>query len=124
MELNGTHPLVPVTDAGNRPVVQVPVGDFKIRGKPFCAHRVSVVLRRDENASRAKILHRLVRATVSEPQLEGRCAEREREDLVTKTNAVDRLHLGEAAGCFMRRGQDRGITGTIGKEDAVGIERQ
>ena len=77
VKLNGPHSLAPVTDARNGSVVQVPVGDFEIEGKPLLVDRVSVILRGDEDASRAEILHRLVRAAVTELQLESRGTEGE-----------------------------------------------
>jgi hypothetical protein len=50
----------------------------------------TVVLRRDRNASRLQVLHRLVAAAVAELELEGRAAERVREHLVAEADAEDR----------------------------------
>ena len=77
VELNGPHPLGAVTDSGHRAVVQMPVGDFEIRGKPLLADGIAVILRGDENASRSEILNGLVGPAMTELQLERRGTEGE-----------------------------------------------
>src|SRR5262245_7792636 len=76
-----------VTQAFNRPVVEIEVRDLdvvwqrgRVDGKPM-------VLRRDLNSSGAKLLHWMVSAAMSKLQLKRVGPERQTHDLVSETDA-------------------------------------
>src|SRR6185436_19114439 len=87
-------------------------------------HREAVVLRGDLDLSGAQVLHRMVRPTVAELELEGLAAAGEPEDLVAEADAKDGPRFDELAGRLDRVIAGLGIAGAIREEDAVRLERE
>ena len=84
MVLHGEDRQIAVGHPLHRAVVQVAMGDLELGTREGLGlDGEPVVLRRDVHATRAQVLDGLVPAPVAELQLEGPCAERPGEDLVT-----------------------------------------
>ena len=98
--------------------------DFDIRGQRFRIHRKAVILRGDRDLARAQILHRLVAAAVSELQLESFSADGVAEHLVPEADAENRRAAHELADVVMHIRERGRIAGAVGKEDAVGLQRE
>ena len=82
MELHGADFLGAMADSGNCSIIEMSMSDFEIGRKSLFLHRIAMILGRDEYPAGTQILNRLIGATMSEFQLEGRCAKGERKNLV------------------------------------------
>ena len=122
MELDGLNLFGPMADASHGTVIKMPVGDFEICRQSFFHHRIAVILRGDQDATRTQIMHRLIGSAMSEFQFEGLGTKGEREDLMSEADTKDWLCLSQLPGGFMSLRQDSRITGAIRKKDAVRIE--
>ena len=80
-----------VTHSFDCAVVQVDVGHFNLGGKRPGIDCEAVILSGDCHFAGAQIFDRLIRAAVAKFQFECRSAEREPENLVTKTDPEDRF---------------------------------
>src|SRR5690606_6929567 len=78
-----------------------------------------MVLGRDLNLAGQQVQYRLVGAAVSEFQLEGLCAARESEELVTQANAENRNTLNQLADGGDRVVERLGVAWAIREENAV-----
>src|SRR5579864_9704467 len=90
MVLHAEHGLVPVAEALDGAVIQVRVRDLDLGGQRRRIHGEAMVLRGDLNPPRAKVLHRMIRATMAELELERPGAHRQSENLVTEADPEDR----------------------------------
>ena len=122
MELHALEPVAVEPLAGavvQRHVRDVAVGD----------HGEAVVLDRDEHAAGLHVLHRMVRAAVTEGQLERRVAEREPEQLVAEADAEERHAAEQRADRLDLVGEHGRVAGAVRDqhrarlrlEDRVGI---
>lgn len=66
MELNGSDLLGPMTDAGHRPVVEMPVRDLKISGQTRLIDCIPMILGRDEDTAAPQVLNGLIRTAMPE----------------------------------------------------------
>jgi len=103
-------------------VVEIDLGGLGLGGGEGSGiDRKAVVLRGDADLAGGEVFHGLVAAAMAELQFEGLSAEGVAEDLVAETDAEDRLLADERLDGFVRVGNDAGIAGAVGEEDAVGI---
>src|SRR5690606_41687561 len=88
------------------------VVQMQVRGVGDAAQRLdiddeAVILRRDLDAPRLQILHRLIETPVAELQLVGVATEREREELVPEADAEKGACAEQLAGRRQRGGPGR-----------------
>src|SRR5579863_286199 len=83
-----------------------------------------MILRRDFDAPRREILHGLVRASVSELQLERLGAQGQTKELVAEADPEDRLLAQKAAHALDGVAHGGRVSGAIRKEHAVGLEAE
>src|SRR5262249_20994327 len=95
--LDAERATVPRGEPLARAVVEVDVRALDARGERREVDAEAVVLRRDLDAAGREILHRLVRAAMTELQLVRLAAEREREELVAEADPEDGLLPEELA---------------------------
>src|SRR5882672_1947161 len=89
--LHGQHRLALVPETFQRLVVEIDVCVFDlVRVQRIGVDREAMILRRDLDASAAKILDRMIAAAMSELQLVRAAAEREAEELMAEADAEDR----------------------------------
>ena len=106
-------------------VVQIDVGDFHVaRRKRIGIDAKAVILRGNFHFSRAQILHRMVRAVMTEFQLEGAAAEGQPAKLVAETNAENRDAAQEFANVGDGIPHGFGISGAIRQKHAIGLQRE
>src|SRR5690349_17642115 len=91
MELRRARAELRVVETLDRPVVERAVRDARLVAG---CDREAVVLRGDEHLARAVVEHRMVRAAMTERQLEGLLAGRHREQLMTEADTEHR-HTAE-----------------------------
>src|SRR2546425_669499 len=82
----------------------------------------AVILRRDLDPAGREVLHRMVRAVVTERQLVGPAAGGEAQDLVAEANAEDRQAAQQRADRVDEVGDRFGVPGTVGQKYPVGLE--
>jgi len=82
MELHGAYFLGAMADSSHCSIIEVPMGDFEIGRQALFLHCIAMILRSNKYPPGAQILNRLVGATMSKFQLEGRCTKGERKNLV------------------------------------------
>ena len=123
MILDGEDRLILEAQAGDGVVVQIDLGDDRAAAlQVFALGGETVVLGGDGHAALFGVLDGLVAAAVAELQLVGRSADGVRDDLVTETDAEDRVGLDEIGHGFVGILQGGGVAGAVGQEDAVGVE--
>ncbi len=94
-------------------------------GSDRLVDREAVVLAGDQHVAAGKFLHRVVCAVVAELHLDGSRAAREPEQLMAEADAENRnVGIQEFADCGDRVVARLRVAGTVGQEDAVGIERE
>src|SRR5882724_10780817 len=122
MVLHREYRLRAVTQAFDGLVVEIDVRDLDIFRQRRRIDGKAVVLRCDLDLARLEIFDRVVRAAMTELQLEGLAAKRETENLVAEADAEKR-HAGGDDGLRVVDGicQRRRIAGAIAEEHAVGI---
>src|SRR5436190_154452 len=98
--------------------------DFHIRGKRLWIDRKTMILRGNRNLAAPQIFYRLVRAAMAELQFEGRSAEGEAENLMSKTNSENRFLIHQIVHRLVCVGQRSWIARPVGKKDSVGIDGQ
>jgi hypothetical protein len=113
-----------MAEALERAVVQIPMRRLHFARQRLRVHGESVVLRRDRDGARRQVGDRVIRAAVSELQLESPGAEREPEELVSETDPEDRAPAEELLDRRDRAGQRGGIPGAVREEDPVRVARQ
>lgn len=103
-----------------RPVVQVHVCYFE-RFTIECRwiDRKAVILRRDFDLLGEKILDGVIASPVTEFQLEGFRLKRERQQLMTETDAEDGRFADKALEIFDGLPDSRRVARTVGDKDAV-----
>src|SRR5712691_1187222 len=107
MVLHGEYREFPVSHAFHGAVVQIEVRHFELgTWEGVGIDREAVVLRRDVDASRTKILDGLVPAAVPKFQLERRPSEGEGQKLVAEADPEDRHAVGEFLRGLHRRCKD------------------
>src|SRR5260221_7427887 len=84
----------------------------------------AMVLRRDLDATRREVFHRLVAAAVAELELVRLAAEREREELMPEAYSEDRFFADEATHRVDRVADRGGIAGTVREKNSVGREAE
>ena len=85
-------------------------------------HREAVIVTRDLHLLRQLIADRMVGAAMSELQLVRFRAAGQAEQLVSETDAEDRLAAEELTNVLYLCGERLGVAGAVAEEDAVGIE--
>src|SRR5207237_6301206 len=120
MVLHAEHRFRLVTQTLDGAVVQIDVRDGDIRWQRLRVDREAVILRGDLDLARFQLLHRVVCAPMTELQLVGLAAQRQRKDLMPETDAECR-HVGadELLRVTDRVRQRRGIAGAVTQENAV-----
>ena len=108
----------------DRTVIQIDVRYLHIRRKRVAVDGESVILRSDGHFARAQILYRLIGPAMAEFQFECRTAEREAENLMTKTNPEDRLFAHQIVHGFVCVWKRRGITWAVREKNSVGFKRE
>src|SRR5919201_6474256 len=106
----------------HRAVIQINVRDFHIRRKRLRIDCESVILCGNGDFAGAQILHWLVRAAMAKFQFECRSAECESENLMTETNAEDRLLAHQIMDSFMRVGKRCRIAWAVGEKNSIRIK--
>src|SRR5207245_11145787 len=105
MVLHGENRELPVGHAFDRAVVEIQVRDFELgTGERVGIDRKSVVLRRDVDASAAKILDRLVASPVSELQFVRLPAEGKGQQLMAEADSEKRRAAHEIS-CGLHGGR-------------------
>src|SRR5207249_5936977 len=95
--LHAEHGQFAVPHPLQRAVVQVDVRRLHVCGQRPGVYRETVVLRRDLHAAAAVVDDRLIRPAVAELQLERLAAQRQAKQLMTETDAEQRLFPDELA---------------------------
>src|SRR5947207_14097961 len=95
---------------------------FDIRRQRVRIDSETVILRGDGDPSASQIIYWLIRAEMSEFQLEGRSAESEAKDLMAETNPEDRFLADQIAHGVMRIRERSWIAGPVRKKNSIGIE--
>lgn len=119
--LHAEDRILAVAEPGDRVVVEIGVGDFDLWREGVRIDGKAVILGGDGDDLAVVILDRLIRAPVSEFQLEGLSAESERDDLVAQANSKDGKASDELTDGFMRVGEGGGIARTVREEEAVRV---
>jgi hypothetical protein len=123
--LNAEDGLGFVLHAFDGVVVQVHVGDFDLRVfEGIRVYAEAMVLRSDFDFAGTVVDDGMVGAVMSEFQLVGLAAERQAKDLMAETDAKDRRFADKLFDlrCLMFEGFR--ISRAVGKEDAIGAERE
>ena len=95
-----------------------------IVGQRFGIDRKAVILRGDLDLAGLEKLDRMIRAAMTELELERFSAEREAKDLMAEADAEDRLvGLQEIARVLDGVVDGRRIAGAVAEEDAVDVRR-
>src|ERR1700733_6469156 len=97
MKLNAGNGVLAVTERLVRMIVQIRHCRFELVGQRFAVDRVSVVVRGDEYVACKQVLYRLISAAMSVRELVGARSAGEREELMSQTDAVQRLAADEFA---------------------------
>jgi hypothetical protein len=102
-------------------VVQIDVRDFDIAGwQGLRIHAKTMVLRGDFHLAGEQILDRVIGAMVAEFQLEGLAPQGEAAELMAQADPENGDAAGELLNIFDSVSDGLGVTGTIGKKDAIG----
>src|SRR6266540_2218966 len=83
-----------------------------------------MIVRSNFDAAGDLIEHGVIAAAVSELQFEGLAAERTTENLLSETDAEDGHLANQAAHLSGLKFEGLRIAGTIGEEDAIGLESE
>ena len=120
MILHAEDGLRLVTQTFDGLVVQVHVRDFQIRRQGLRVNRETVVLRRNFDFAGLEFLDRVVGAAVAELELIGIGAHRERQDLMSETDAEDRdIRLDQLTGVADRIVEHGRIAGPVAEKHPV-----
>src|SRR5712691_4506466 len=93
MVLHREHRLARVTEALDGAVVEIQMRHLDVGGQRSGIDGKAVILRRDFDLARAELLDRMVRAAVTELQLERLAADGKAQNLVAKTDS-ERRNVG------------------------------
>src|SRR5215467_6114619 len=112
--LHAEQRQIAMAQALERRVVQIYVRqlDFGLRQRVGIDGKI-VIVRGNLDFAGAKLLHRMIAAVMPELELVGLATERDAGELVTETNAEDRLPPHEAADIVDRIGAWLGIAGAV-----------
>ncbi|MEY3457592.1 MAG: hypothetical protein RL215_749 [Planctomycetota bacterium] len=111
-----------MSDTFNGLVVEVDMSDFDIVREAGDIHGEAMILRSNFDAAGAFIEHGLICAAVSEAEFVGSAAEGESQQLESEADAEDRFFADEVADGIDGVGEWFRIAGSVGEEDAVGVE--
>ena len=103
-------------------IEQAHMRDAAIRGQGFRIHCKTVILAGDHYAARIQVLHRVVRAMMTEFHLDGCSTTRQPHQLMTQANAEQRHALIQqlADGRYRVIARLR-IAGAVGQKHAIGL---
>src|SRR5581483_6565149 len=99
-----------------RSVVEVAHRRFEVARERFGVDRVAMIVRRYQDLTAAQIEHRLIAAAMAVGQLVGPCTAGQREQLMSQTDAEERLAADETAKQIDGGAEVRRVTGT-GRDD-------
>src|SRR5439155_20978977 len=105
-------------------VVQIYMRHFYVGGQRAGIDCEPVILRRDRHLTAVQIFYGLVRAVMPKFQFVSRSAERESKNLMAETNPENRLLAHQLYHRLVRISQNCGISRTVGKKNAIRIERE
>src|SRR4030095_3026075 len=125
MVLNREHRFAGVAKAFNGAVVQVQMRDLHIRGQRIRVDGEAMILGRDLDLARIKLLHRVVGAAVAELQFERLTSDGKPENLMAETDAEGwNIGVHQLAYALGGIGELYRIDPPVAEKDPVGLDRE
>lgn len=111
-----------MAQASDRVVVEIPVSNFELGRERIGVHGKAVILGGNRDGTIVHAFDRMVCTAMPELQLEGFTAESESENLVPQANAKNGNFAKQFADGAVSVSKGSWVAGTIGEQDAVGLE--
>ena len=124
VELHAEGALRSRAQALHAVIVEIDMRDLNVTWESVGTNGKAVIVRGDFDAACEMILHRLIAAAVSEFEFVGFAPERESQNLVPQAYSKNRHASEKLAHRVNRTSHRSGIARTIGKENAVRLERE
>mmetsp|Transcript_14066 Transcript_14066/g.24657 ORF Transcript_14066/g.24657 Transcript_14066/m.24657 type:complete len:230 (+) Transcript_14066:432-1121(+) len=121
MILNGHSLLLGVNHTGTGAIIEVNVGHLDTGRKRGGVNRKVMVLAANLNAAGRSVTNGVIRAMMTELELESLASKRLAKDLVSHTNTENGLLAEDGLGIINGVGSGGGITGTIAKEYTIRV---